>query len=64
MSVSDLEFRVAGRWAVEKGAFHSRMTPRAGGAMEHTGRFIALWRHELDGAWRIDRYIDDTPEVA
>lgn len=65
MSVRDLDIRVAGRWAVEKSAFHSRMTPRAGGdAMEHTGRFIALWRHELDGTWRIDRYIDDTPEVA
>ena len=62
MSVSDLDIRVAGRWAVEKGAFHSHITPRAGGeAIEHTGRFIILWRHELDGTWRIDRYIDDTP---
>lgn len=64
MSVRDADIRVAGRWAVEKGTFHSRVTPRAGGdTMEHTGRFIALWKHAVDGKWRIDRYIDDTPEI-
>lgn len=63
MSVSDPDIRVAGRWAVEKGMFHSHISPRTGGdAMEHTGRFLTLWRHGADGKWRIDRYIDDTPE--
>lgn len=64
MSVENVDIRVAGEWAVEKATFHSHLTPRAGGeAMHHTGRFIVLWRYDADGKWRIDRYIDDMPEV-
>lgn len=60
-SVEDPVFRVSGRWAVEKARFRSRMTPEAGGdAMEHAGRFIALWRRDEDDRWRIERYVDDT----
>lgn len=60
-SVEDPVFRVAEGRAVEKAGFRSRMTPRAGGdAMVHAGRFIALWRRDEDGRWRIERYVDDT----
>lgn len=61
-SVGEPEFRAAGNRVVAKGRFRSRMTPRSGGeTMEHGGRFLALWRRDDDGAWRIERYVDDTP---
>lgn len=60
-SVTDSVFRIAGRWAVEKGRFRSVMTPVAGDATrEHSGRFITLWRRDDDGVWRIERYVDDS----
>lgn len=61
--VDDAEVRMAGAWAVETGEFRSRMTSRATGEMlEHAGRFVLLWRREDDGRWRIERYVDVTPE--
>lgn len=61
-SVTGTAFRVAGTWAVEKGRFRSVMTSVDGGAtMEHSGRFLALWRRDDDGVWRIERYVDDSP---
>lgn len=61
--VEDAEVNVAGDWAVETGEFHSRMTSRESGeTMEHAGRFVLLWRREDDGRWRIERYVDVTPE--
>jgi uncharacterized protein (TIGR02246 family) len=54
--------RLAGDWAVERGAFLSRLTPWSGGQpAEHSGFYILLWRREPDGFWRIERYIDETP---
>lgn len=61
MTIREADVRVAGEWAIENGVFSNRMTPRAGGeAMEHAGRFVALWHHEIDGRWRIDRYLDNS----
>jgi len=61
-AITDFSFRMAGRWAAERGRFHSRLTPRDGGqAMEHSGRFLVLWRQDDDSEWRIDRYLDQTP---
>lgn len=61
--VDDAEVRMAGAWAVETGVFRSRMTSRATGeTLEHTGSFLILWRREDDGRWRIERYVDVTPE--
>ena len=60
-AVHDVQFRVADDWALERGRFLSRMTPRSGGEpVEHGGRFILLWRRDEDGTWRIERYVDDT----
>lgn len=60
-TIDDAAISVTGGYAVEKGRFRSVMTPRSGGgATEHGGRFIALWREDADGRWRIDRYVDDT----
>lgn len=60
-ALDGVRFRVAGDRAVEKGAFRSLMTSReTGEEAEHAGRFIALWRRDDDGIWRIERYLDDT----
>ena len=29
--------------------------------MEHRGRFLVVWRRDVDAEWRIDRYLDVTP---
>ena len=56
--------QVAGDWAVERGAFRSSLQRRRGGAAEqHTGTYIVLWRQSENGAWRIERYIDGSPEA-
>ena len=61
-SVTDVSFHIAGPWAVQRGLFRSRMTSRTGGLpMEHSGRFLILWRQDDDSEWRIDRYLDETP---
>lgn len=61
--VEDSDVNMAGDWAVETGEFRSRMTSRESGeTMEHAGRFVLLWRREDDGRWRIERYVDVTPE--
>lgn len=61
-TIDEPNFRMAGDWAVEKGSFRSLMTQRSSAkAMEHSGRFIILWRKDDDSVWRIERYVDDTP---
>lgn len=48
-----------GDWAYETGTFRSIMEPLDGGtAREHDGHYFVLWRHDDDGAWRIERYVD------
>lgn len=53
--------QVAGDWAVERGAFDSRLERKTGGdPQQHTGTYIVLWRQSEKGRWRIERYIDDS----
>jgi len=59
--ITEPEVRVAGNWAVERGAFQTKLTSlNDGQAGQHAGRYLVLWRKEGDGAWRIERYVDDT----
>lgn len=61
-STADHRYRAAGDWVAESGAFESRMTPATGGsAMSHVGSYLALWKRDVDGIWRIDRYVDQGP---
>ena len=60
-TITQADVRIAGDWAVERGAFQTKMT-----AMEdaqsgrHAGTYLVLWRRESDSRWRIERYIDET----
>lgn len=61
-SASNTRLLAAGEWIVERSDFESRMTPIAGGStMSHTGVYMAIWRLDSDGIWRIDRYVDQGP---
>ena len=48
-----------GGWAYLVGIFFIAGTPRTGGkALEHAGRWLALWRKDEDGVWRMHRDMD------
>jgi len=56
--------QLAGDWAVERGAFASKLTRKSGGdPQKHRGTYIVLWRQNESGQWRIERYIDDSGRV-
>lgn len=56
---SNSRFLDAGDWVVESADFETQMTPVGGGpAMSHEGAYLVIWRRDSDGAWRIERYID------
>lgn len=52
---------IAGEWALERGSFESIMTSRSEGRSgRHSGTYLVIWRKMLDGAWQIERYVDET----
>jgi uncharacterized protein (TIGR02246 family) len=52
------EVRVAADWAFERGTYRIRVTPRAGGeAFQDTGKYIAIYQMQADGAWLMARDI-------
>lgn len=56
---SNHRFLMAGEWIAETADFESRMVPVPDGApMSHHGSYLAIWKRCIDGAWRIDRYVD------
>lgn len=60
LMIDDVEVRVAGEWAVERGAFTSRLRARSGGEWRtHRGLYFLLWKHR-NGDWYIGRYVDVT----
>lgn len=59
--ITEANVRVAGDWAVERGAFQTKMTATDDAQIgRHTGTYLVLWRREHDSRWRIERYIDET----
>lgn len=61
LTLEDVRMRVAGDRAFERGAFHSALTPLAGGEpLVHVGRYALFWRRDADRSWRIERYVDET----
>ena len=63
-SLAVAEFWVDGDRAFERGAYRIALTPRRGGALvQDVGKYVTLYRHEPDGAWRIshDIWNSDAP---
>ena len=60
-SVSQTGIKIIEDWAIERGEFTSKLTPKTGGEMmEHSGKYIIFWQREKDGEWKLERYIDDS----
>jgi uncharacterized protein (TIGR02246 family) len=60
-SVTNIQVRLAGMWAVEYARFKTRAEKRVGGeAPTHEGIYTILWRYTEPAGWLIDRYIDHT----
>ncbi len=58
VTVSDRDVVVAGEWAIEHGNFDWALAPIAGGAeLREQGRFVAIYRRQSDGSWKLARDI-------
>ena len=62
-SVSVLNVRLAGDWAVEQARFSTRARSKSGQAMpRHEGLYTLLWRRAPSGTWLIERYVDHSAD--
>ena len=58
--IREPQVTIAGQWAIERGTFQSIMTSRSDGRSGvHSGTYLVIWRKTSDGAWRIERYVDE-----
>lgn len=60
-SLSQIKVKVKDAWAIERGKFTSKLTPKTGGEMmEHSGKYIIFWHRGKNGGWKLERYIDNS----
>lgn len=58
VGVPQREVIVAGDWAIERGSFIWKVAPTGGGApIEDRGNFLAIYRRQTDGPWKVTRNI-------
>ena len=62
MPVTRMEFQiidvtVAGDHAIETGTYSMSMKPRTGKAIDDTGKYVAVWKKDADGSWKMVRDI-------
>jgi uncharacterized protein (TIGR02246 family) len=58
VTVSDRDVVLAGDWAIEHGNFDWTVAPIAGGPEQREqGRFVAVYRRQPDGTWKLTRDI-------
>lgn len=58
VSVTDREVLVDGNLAVERGSFTWTVTPVGGGSpMVDEGKFVAIYRKQADGSWKVSHDI-------
>jgi uncharacterized protein (TIGR02246 family) len=58
VTVSDRDVDIAGDWAIEHGNFDWTVAPLAGGSEQREqGRFLAIYRRQPDGSWKMARDI-------
>jgi len=58
VTVSDRDVDIAGDWAIEHGNFDWAVAPLAGGSEQREqGRFLAIYRRQPDGSWKLARDI-------
>lgn len=58
VGVPQREVIVADDWAFERGSFVWKLAPTGGGApIEDQGNFLAIYRRQSDGTWKVTRNI-------
>jgi uncharacterized protein (TIGR02246 family) len=57
ISVSGREVNVSGDLATEQGSFIWTLELANGTRIEEDGKFMAIWRQQADGSWRLTRNI-------
>jgi ketosteroid isomerase-like protein len=58
VEISDRTVTLAGTHAIEEGRFVWNLAPSSGGApIEDRGKFIAIWKRQSDGTWKVARDI-------
>lgn len=50
----------SGDLVVETGTFQMTTVPKGGKAMEEKGKYIAVWKKQMDGSWKIVRDINNS----
>lgn len=59
-SINRPKLQLSGFWALERAAYNTKMRSVANGKrMEHSGKYLLVWRKDQDGIWRIDCYIGE-----
>ena len=54
LQIPERDVVVAGDWGIETGSFAWTLAPTGGGEQfEARGSFIAIWRRDSDGEWRV-----------
>lgn len=60
-SVSQTKIKVIEDWAIERGEFASKLTPKTNREMmEHSGKYIIFWHREKNDDWKLERYVDNS----
>jgi uncharacterized protein (TIGR02246 family) len=54
---------VSGSLAVETGTFEWTVQPKGGNAVQDKGKYLTVWKHYPDGAWKIVRDINNSDQA-
>lgn len=57
MKLTTEDVITAGDYAIETGAYDQNVQPKTGKAMHDVGKYVAVWKKQSDGGWKIVRLI-------
>jgi ketosteroid isomerase-like protein/quercetin dioxygenase-like cupin family protein len=64
-SLSVSELRIAGDWAIERGAYAISLSPDGGGpSIEDAGKYITIYQRLLAGGWAVSRDIWNSDQTS
>lgn len=62
LAVTDLI--ISGDYAIESGTYEMTVKPKTGKEMRDVGKFVAVWKKQPDGSWKIIKDIFNTDQPA